>query len=92
LYATGLGLTNPSFAAGELPGAASSITGVFQISFGGTTLGSSDVLYSGVTPGSAGLYQINIRVPASTPDGDQPVVMKVGGVASPTGAFVTVKH
>jgi uncharacterized protein (TIGR03437 family) len=92
LYATGLGLTNPSFAAGELPGAASAITGAFQISVGGATLASTDVLYSGVTPGSAGLYQINIRVPASTSDGDQPVVMKVGGVTSPTGGFITVKH
>jgi uncharacterized protein (TIGR03437 family) len=92
LYATGLGLTNPSFAAGVLPGAAAAITGAFQISVGSTALASTDVLYAGVAPGSAGLYQINIRVPASTPDGDQPVAMKVNGIASPLGGYIAVKQ
>jgi uncharacterized protein (TIGR03437 family) len=92
LYATGLGLTNPSFAAGALPGAAGAITGDFQISLGSTMLDGTGVLYAGVTPGSAGMYQINIRVPASIPSGDQPVVMKVNGIASPSGAYITVKQ
>jgi uncharacterized protein (TIGR03437 family) len=92
LYATGLGLTDPSFAAGELPGSASGISGTFQISIGTTTLASTDVLYAGVTPAIAGLYQINIRIPASVADGDQPVRMAVSGFSSPTGAYVTLKR
>jgi uncharacterized protein (TIGR03437 family) len=92
LYATGLGLTNPAFAAGVLPGAATWAAGTFQISLGGVPLSSTDVLYSGVAPGTPGEYQINIRIPASTPDGNQPVVMTVNGIASPAGAYITVQH
>jgi uncharacterized protein (TIGR03437 family) len=92
LYATGLGLTNPAFAAGVLPGAAAWAAGTFQISLGGVPLASTDVLYSGVAPGTPGEYQINIRIPASTADGNQPVVMTVNGIASPPGAYITVQH
>jgi uncharacterized protein (TIGR03437 family) len=40
----------------------------------------------------AGLYQVNIQVPAGVADGDQPLVITVGGVASPANAFVTVQN
>jgi uncharacterized protein (TIGR03437 family) len=92
LYATGLGLTNPPFAAGVLPGSAVWAAGSFQISLGGVPLASSDVLYAGVAPGTPGEYQINIRIPASTPDGNQPVAMTVNGIASPAGAYIAVQH
>ncbi len=39
----------------------------------------------------AGLYQVNIHVPAGVPDGAQALVIMVGGVASPANAFVTVQ-
>jgi uncharacterized protein (TIGR03437 family) len=92
LYATGLGLTNPSFAAGQLPGAASSIAGDIQVTIGSTTLAKTDVLYAGVTPSTAGLYQVNIHLPLSITSGDQPVQMTVNGIASPSGGYMTVKH
>jgi uncharacterized protein (TIGR03437 family) len=92
LYATGLGLTTPPFAAGVLPGSAAQAAGSFQISVGGVTLPSSAVLYAGVAPGTPGEYQINIQLPASTPDGNLPVVMTVNGIASPSGAYITVQH
>jgi uncharacterized protein (TIGR03437 family) len=92
LYATGLGLTNPEIVAGELPAAAATIDGTIQVSVGGTILAASDVLYAGVTPSAAGLYQINIHLPASIPSGEQPVLMTVSGFASPKGPYINVQQ
>jgi uncharacterized protein (TIGR03437 family) len=92
LYATGLGLTNPSFAAGQLPGTASSIAGDIQVTIGLTALAKTDVLYAGVTPSAAGLYQVNIHLPLSISNGDQPVQMTINGIPSPSGGYITVKR
>jgi len=89
LFATGLGRTNPAVQAGELPpGIASTVDPVTVM------VGSADaeVLYAGVAPGLAGLYQINIRIPASAADGDQPVTARIGSLATPAGAFLTVRR
>ncbi len=89
LYATGFGATNPSFGPGVLPNAAAQITAPFTISFGGVTLDPSDIQYAGVTQ-DAGLYQVNIHVPANVPPGDQPLIITIGGAASPSAAYITV--
>ena len=92
LYFTGGGTTNPGFAAGELPDKAAHVTGATQVTVGGIAASSADVLYAGVAPQYAGLYQLNLRLSKDTPDGDQPVVLTIGGVASPAGGFVKVQH
>lgn len=47
------------------------------------------VLYSGLAPGLAGLYQVDALVPASAPGANSiPVVISVGGVNSNTVAMV----
>jgi len=91
LFATGFGATNPPFAAGQLPVGQAPVTAPYTITFGGVTLSPSDIRYVGLTP-DAGLYQVNLHVPSSVPDGDQPVVITIGGVASPSNAFITVKR
>jgi len=85
LFFTGGGSTNPMFAPGELSGTAASVTGLVAITIGGTQLDPVDVLYIGVAPGFAGLYQLNLRVPAGTQAGNQPVVLNIGNSASPAG-------
>ena len=90
LFATGFGATNPSFGPGVLPGKAAQVTAPFSITFGGVTLDPSDILYVGVTQ-DAGLYQVNLKVPSNVPAGDQPLVITIGGVASPSSAFITVQ-
>jgi len=90
LFATGFGATNPSFAPGVLPSGAAKVTSPVSITFGGVTLTPAEVLYVGLSQ-FAGLYQVNIQVPAGVADGDQPLVITVGGVASPANAFITVK-
>ena len=39
-------------------------------------------LFVGLTPGSVGLYQINLTVPADTPDGNQPLIVTQSGTPS----------
>jgi len=41
------------------------------------------VRFVGITPGVAGVTQLNFTVPDSVPPGTQPVVVSVGGVNSP---------
>jgi uncharacterized protein (TIGR03437 family) len=91
LYLTGLGLTNPAFAPGVLPDRAAPVTGAVQVMVGPVTLASSDLLYAGVTPMNPGLYQLNLRLPDNVPEGDQPVVISIGGISSPTGGFITIQ-
>ncbi len=88
LFATGLGATNPSFQAGVLPDKIASTTTSVGVTVGGIT---ANVLYAGVAPGLAGLYQINIQVPANATDGDLPVQAAMNSVSTPAGAFITVK-
>ncbi len=92
LYATGLGLTNPQVDAGQLPDKVASVVGRVVVTVAGVQLRDEDVLYAGVTPSNAGLYQLNVRLPAETPDGDLPVVVKVADFATPAGAFLTVRR
>ncbi len=42
----------------------------------------STVTYAGAAPGFPGLYQVNVRVPANVPPGDQPLQIVAGGAAS----------
>ena len=91
LFATGLGATDPAFAPGELPGGAAQVTGTVGITIGKVPLDAADILYVGVTQ-NAGLYQVNLRVPAGVPDGDDSVVIQIGGAASPANAYITVRN
>ena len=91
IYGTSFGPTNPSVAPGTLPPGAASTTNNPVVTVGTVTLNSSDVLYAGVSPGSAGLYQLNIKVPALA-DGDYPVTLSLGSFNAAVGGYLTVKN
>ena len=93
LYATGFGATNPSVPVGQLATSAATLTNQIMVTIGGTTLASQDVQYAGLSPGSiGGLYQFNVRVPMSTPDGDIPVTIVIGGAQTLAGTTIPVQH
>ena len=93
VYGTGFGATNPATAAGQIPSAAATLANPVTVQIGDVTLGSSDVLYAGLTPGSiSGLYQFNVRIPASTPNGDIPVTIAIGGVQTQAGVTIPVQQ
>lgn len=90
LFATGFGPTNPSFGPGQLPapGTIAPITNPYTVTVGGVT---AQVLYIGVSQ-YPGLYQLNIQLPANIPDGNQEIIVNVGGFSSPAAAFITVQN
>jgi uncharacterized protein (TIGR03437 family) len=90
-FGTGFGATSPSFGLGVLPGAAGALATPYTLTFAGNLLPAANILYAGVAPCCAGLYQVNFRVPAGTPSGNQPLIITVGGVSSPPNAFLTVQ-
>ncbi len=81
LYATGFGLTNPAFDAGEIPqnddsGPIGEIDKTqMTVMFGEVMIPQEDIFYAGVAPCCAGLYQLVIRVPANLADDNYPVVV-----------------
>ncbi len=90
LYGLGFGPTDPAFTVGEAtPGIARAALPV-NISIGGVELADTDILYIGLSPGFMGLYQINLRVPASLPAGDHAVIVRIGGQSSPSGGYLAV--
>ena len=92
LFGTGFGNTSPSVPAGQLDSGIANLTNSITVMIGSVTLSSSDVLYAGLSPGSiSGLYQINVRVPASTPAGDIPVTITIGGSPTQSGATIPVQ-
>jgi len=91
LYGTGFGDFMQPIPTGQLATIADMVVSPITVTIGGTTLSSADVLYTGASPGSlGGLYQINVRVPASTPNGDTPVTISIGGFETQTSPQLTI--
>jgi uncharacterized protein (TIGR03437 family) len=92
LYATGLGQTTPPIAYRELPTSAAWLTqaGDFQVVLDGVPLDPRAILYAGIAPGFAGLYQINVILPPSA--GVNPEVrIGIGETLSMPGLLLPVQ-
>ena len=76
LYATGLGAVQPPVADGEAPSGLSATVGAVTVTIGGIP---AEVLFAGLAPNFAGLFQVNARVPAGLPAGNAVVVISVDG-------------
>jgi uncharacterized protein (TIGR03437 family) len=90
LWGTGFGPTTPLVAAGiQVPSAPLHLT-ASPVS---VKIGTVDAPQFGcaLAPTFAGLYQVNIQVPASMADGDYPIVATIAGVTSPDGVILSVK-
>lgn len=82
LYTNGLGLVSNQPASGELTpnkGTLSEAKVQPTVTIGNVN---APVQFSGLTPDSIGLFQINIQVPQNAPTGLQPVVITQNGVSS----------
>jgi uncharacterized protein (TIGR03437 family) len=79
VYATGLGATEPNPNPGEIPQNAASLLWLssLAVSLDGITLPSYLIKYAGATPGSVGLYQINLELPQDVP-ADPSIQLAVG--------------
>lgn len=90
-YGTGWGATNPAIQPGVIPGAAATLVSPPGLTVGGVVVPAANILYSGISPCCAGLYQIDFSIPQGTPSGNQPLVLTVNGIPSPPNAYITVK-
>jgi uncharacterized protein (TIGR03437 family) len=87
LYATGCGATNPALIPGQMPLQVASLITSPQVTVGGEA---AEVVSAGVQPGTGGVYQITVQIPADAANGDLPVVAQIGGTSS-APVLVTVQ-
>jgi uncharacterized protein (TIGR03437 family) len=93
LFGTGFGATNPAAQAGDMAAGQAPLTGQAAVTIGSLTLAASDVLYAGLAPNLiSGVYQFNVRIPATTADGDVPVVIRMGSVQTQDRATILVRR
>jgi uncharacterized protein (TIGR03437 family) len=88
LYATGFGPTTPPTPSGLVVTSAAPLANVSAISM---TIGGqqAQVQWAGIT--IAGVWQLNVQVPAGAASGDAAIVAQIGGKSTQGGAFVTVQ-
>jgi uncharacterized protein (TIGR03437 family) len=90
IYATGLGPVTGAMVTGQ-PASSTTFQKTTQdptVTVGG--LPAASIIFSGLTPGFLGIYQINVQLPVNVPAGAQtPLVVAIGGQRSPTIALPT---
>jgi len=89
LWGSGFGPTTASTAAGFLTPSDRTYS---TVSLPAITINNVSALTYGaaLAPGFAALYQIAIQVPATLPDGDWPIIARIGGVSSASGVLLSV--
>jgi uncharacterized protein (TIGR03437 family) len=65
-----------------------SLTPLPSVTIGGT---SANVTFAGIN-GAPGLFQFNVVVPATAPNGDLALSATFNGVATQAGVSITVQH
>lgn len=90
MFGAGFGDTSPGVPAGELVGDVARLTGNLEIEIGGIPTGPGDILFRGLAPNFAGLYQFNVRIPANVPPGRQPILFRYNGFATQPGTVIEI--
>jgi uncharacterized protein (TIGR03118 family) len=85
IFGTGFGPTNPAITNGTIVAAPLAVVTAPTVTIGGVA---ATVVYAGLV--SAGVYQLDVVVPAGTAAGNAPIVATVGGFSSSSTAIVTV--
>ncbi|MDE3165531.1 MAG: SBBP repeat-containing protein [Acidobacteriota bacterium] len=89
LWGTGFGPTNPPAPSGVTVTTALPVATAPVVTVGGTP---ATLIGVALSPGSVGLYQIAIQLPASMPTGTVAVQASVGGATSPSGISIYVSQ
>jgi uncharacterized protein (TIGR03437 family) len=87
LYGTGCGPTNPALIPSQVPTASVPLARLPTVTIGGAD---ANVVSGNVLAGSPGVYQLTVQVPASTPNGDQAVVVTLA-TATSAPTLITVQ-
>ena len=81
IYAIGLGQTSPAVMEGAVAPLSplAMVPSITAVLFGGGGFRGDSIpvtpMFAGLTPGFAGLYQINVTVPPGLPPGETPVIL-----------------
>jgi uncharacterized protein (TIGR03437 family) len=85
LFGVGFGPTVPTVPAGRMFSGAAATINSLQLTIGGYAVSPSFVGLS-----SAGLYQINVKIPEGLQTGDQALTATIGGVKTQTGVVISL--
>ncbi len=85
LFGTGFGATSPAVPAGSVYSSAAPLVGRVTVRIANIDC---PVAFGGLT--GAGLYQFNITVPATVPNGDQPIEASINGQKTQSSALITI--
>jgi len=88
-FGVGWGSTTSSATPGTIATAAATLADNYSLTLGGRPV---DVAYAGLTPGFAGLYQIDFTVPLGLTAGNQPLVLTVDGVPTEALAYIALTN
>jgi uncharacterized protein (TIGR03437 family) len=91
IYCVGLGAVTPSVGAGAVASGStlSTANALVTVTFGNQTVTAG---FAGLTPGLAGLYQVNVNVPPGVTPGNQvPVMISVGGKSSASSIYMAIR-
>jgi uncharacterized protein (TIGR03437 family) len=84
LYATGFGPTDPPTPSGMVVAAGPRVTTPVTVRIGGLPANAQGFL------SGAGLYQLNVTIPAALPDGEHQVVTEIGGFRTQDNVLITI--
>jgi len=87
LYGVGFGPTIPPVSAGQAISGGEATANTLQLVIGGTTVTPS---FAGLSS-FAGLYQINLTIPAGLGTGDQSLIGLIGGVQTQSGIVISLQ-
>lgn len=86
LFAVGLGPTTPMVPSGQSYSGAAATTHSVSLTINGKVVTPA---FAGLT--GAGLYQINLTVPAGLGSGDVPLLLSVAGAQTPAGVVISLQ-
>ena len=91
IYCIGLGAVNPAVVGGSIAPSSPPAQATLPVSvtLGGVTTTAG---FAGLTPGEAGLYQINVTIPPGVPTGSQvPVTISAGAASSSSSIYMAIQ-
>lgn len=89
LYGVGFGSVTPSVKAGQMVQTQDRLVTPVQILFGQTA---ATLAYQGLSPGSVGLYQLNVVVPNVAANDATQITLTQGGVANQQTLYIAVSN
>jgi len=90
LFGSGFGPTSLPLASGQFAVQPAPLVLPVRVLINGQAVSRDAILYAGVAPGFAGLYQVNVYLPADLSGPEAEAIVEVGGIPSPVGVPIAV--